>query len=90
MTIDTSARGGLTDAVTYSRIAPNTSRTDPFSGLCLGAFGPHGPELLQLQRSRDDAGDDWVSGIKLTGAHRLRKHRELLREWATEFGVRGC
>ncbi|GFH09390.1 DUF3506 domain-containing protein, partial [Haematococcus lacustris] len=40
--------------VRYSRVAlgDRNSRTDPFSGLFLGSFGPHGPELLQLQVGR--------------------------------------
>lgn len=35
----------------YSRIPTDTPKTDPFTGLYLGTFGPHGPEVLQLQRS---------------------------------------
>ena len=27
----------------------------PFSGLYLGSFGPHGPEILQLKRSVTEA-----------------------------------
>lgn len=26
-------------------------RTDPFSGIYIGSFGPHGPEALQVRRS---------------------------------------
>ena len=36
----------------YSRIQADARSVDPFSGLYLGTFGPHGPEVLQLQRSR--------------------------------------
>lgn len=35
----------------YSRIRMDTPKTDRFSGLYLGTFGPHGPEVLHLQRS---------------------------------------
>ena len=36
-------------------------------GLYLGAFGPHGQELLSLHRDVDEAGDEVVVGVKLTG-----------------------
>ncbi|GFH06863.1 DUF3506 domain-containing protein [Haematococcus lacustris] len=54
--------------VRYSRVAlgDRNSRTDPFSGLFLGSFGPHGPELLQLQRGVWD-GEEAVLATKLTG-----------------------
>ena len=42
---------GLEGTTLYSRIRPDLPRTDPFSGLYLGTFAPHGPEILQLQRS---------------------------------------
>ena len=42
---------GLEGTTLYSRIATDIPKTDPFTGLYLGTFGPHGPEVLQLQRS---------------------------------------
>ncbi|CAL8470008.1 g9550 [Coccomyxa elongata] len=51
----------------YSRITTDIPKTDPFTGLYLGTFGPHGPEVLQLQRSVTEDGEECVLGIKLTG-----------------------
>ena len=51
----------------FSRIQNDHPKTDPFSGLYLGAFGPHGPELLLLRRSHWEDGEECVQGIKLTG-----------------------
>lgn len=58
----------------FTRIDPRTASgvsTDPFSSLYTGAFGPHGPEVLQLARGRwvdGEAGDeDCVTAVKLTG-----------------------
>lgn len=42
---------GLEGTTLYSRIQTDTPKTDPFTGLYLGTFGPHGPEVLHLQRS---------------------------------------
>lgn len=53
--------------MSYSRIEPPACKTDAFSGLYLGAFGPHGPELLRLQRGRSEDGEELVIGTKLTG-----------------------
>jgi len=53
--------------VTFSRIPTDHAKTDPFCGLYLGAFGPHGPELLLLRRSLWDDGEECIQGIKLTG-----------------------
>jgi hypothetical protein len=36
--------------VTYTRLRTDYPRTDPFSGLYLGAFGSVGAQALQLQR----------------------------------------
>ncbi len=84
MTVNNNSFGGLTGAVNYTRILPNSVKTDPFAGLCLGAFGPHGPELLQLQRSRWDDGEECVVGVKLTGMQRdKQRHRAWrLLAWA--------
>ena len=58
----------------FTRIPPNVAHrksSDPFDRLYLGAFGPHGPEVLRLVRGRwgDEAmmGDDCVTAVKLTG-----------------------
>jgi hypothetical protein len=71
------------------------------AGLYLGAFGPHGQELLQLQRQVDEDGDEEVVGIKLTGDVNVpagvvsfrakvgRRHRLNLKEggYPEELGV---
>ena len=47
---------GLEGSRVYSRIRQEEMpKTDPFSGLYLGSFGPHGPEILQLKRSITEA-----------------------------------
>jgi hypothetical protein len=58
----------------FSRVPPpvaSRSNADPFDRLYLGAFGPHGPEVLRLTRGRwgDELGegDDCVTAVKLTG-----------------------
>lgn len=53
--------------VCFSRIKMDYAKTDPLCGLYLGAFGPHGPELLQLRRIECEDGEECVEGIKLTG-----------------------
>lgn len=57
-------------SVTYKRLqgaVDTTAKTgDPLSGLYLGSFGPHGPELLRLDRSIID-GEEVVQATKLTG-----------------------
>lgn len=35
----------------YTRLPADTAKTDPFTGLYLGSFSPHGPEIIQLRRS---------------------------------------
>ena len=74
------ALGGDTDALPlpgrtrFTRVPPsvaNRSSPDPFDRLYLGAFGPHGPEVLRLVRGRwgDELGVDHtcVTAVKLTG-----------------------
>lgn len=54
-------------AVRYTRIpAESSPRSDPFSGLYVGSFGPHGPELLRLRRLVVD-GEEMVEATKITG-----------------------
>lgn len=60
------AQLGETTSIMYKRIATDHPRTDPLSGLYLGSFGPHGPELLQLVRTMVD-GEEMVQATKLTG-----------------------
>ena len=64
----------LPNRVRFQRIDPSLAsglRKDIFDRLYIGAFGPHGPEVLRLVRGRwgDDVGDsnDCVTAIKLTG-----------------------
>lgn len=52
----------------YRKLRPELSvPSDPYSGLYLGTFGPHGPELLLLQRGVDEEGDECVTATKVTG-----------------------
>ena len=58
----------------FTRIDPRVASgagADPFAALYAGAFGPHGPEVLQLTRGRwgdSEGGDEeCVTAIKLTG-----------------------
>jgi hypothetical protein len=59
---------GLTGRVRYERLpaAAASSSTDPFTGVFLGSFGPHGPEALALSRVAR-GGEEWAQGRKLTG-----------------------
>ena len=65
----------LPPRVRFQRIDPRLasgSRNDVFDGLYVGAFGPHGPEVLRMVRGRwgdEDVPDasDCVTAIKLTG-----------------------
>jgi len=52
--------------IRYTRVPLDAPRTDPFSGLFIGSFGPHGPELLQVQRTIFE-GEEAVVATKLTG-----------------------
>ena len=58
----------------FTRIPPQVASresADPFDRLYLGAFGPHGPEVLRLVRGRwgDELGEgeECVTAVKLTG-----------------------
>ena len=84
----------------YKRIPMDRSKgTDPLSGLYLGSFGPHGPELLNLTRTLVD-GEEMVKALKLTGdanvpagsvsfrAKTGRKHRLEARDvYPDELGI---
>ncbi len=50
--------------IQYNRIPTDLPRSDPFTGLYLGAFGPHGPELIQLNRTMMD-GEEVVCATKV-------------------------
>ena len=58
----------------FTRIEPRVASgagADPLSALYAGAFGPHGPEVLQMARGRwgdSEGGDEeCVTAVKLTG-----------------------
>jgi len=64
----------LPNRVRFQRIDPSLasgSRKDLFDGLYIGAFGPHGPEVLRMVRGRwgDEPSEDSdaVTAVKLTG-----------------------
>jgi len=64
----------LPNRVRFQRIDPSLasgSRKDLFDGLYIGAFGPHGPEVLRMVRGRwgDEPSEecDAVTAVKLTG-----------------------
>ena len=86
-------------SVLYKRIQSDKVKTDPLSGLYLGSFGPHGPELLRLDRKIVD-GEEVVEALKLTGdanvpagyvsfrAKVSRKHKLEAREvYPDELGI---
>jgi len=52
---------------TYSRLTDVKPTTDVLSGLYLGAFGPHGPEVLKVCRTVSHDGSTTVEGVKVTG-----------------------
>ena len=56
------------NTLAYSRLPPSqATKTDPLSGLFIGAFGPHGPEIVQVTRTNKQNGEEWVVATKLTG-----------------------
>eukprot|EP00890_Picochlorum_soloecismus_P005066 jgi/Picsp_1/5560/NSC_02919-R1_protein executer chloroplastic-like len=57
---------GLEGEVSYRRLKIPTVTTDIFQGIYIGSFGPHGPEVIQVERNLID-GKEWVYGVKLTG-----------------------
>lgn len=90
----------LTGKVRYARLTPQGARTDPLTGLYIGAFGPHGPELLQLSRGTWQDGEEAVYGVKVTGDPNVpagslsfrakvgRRHRlEPSEEYPPDLGV---
>eukprot|EP00884_Botryococcus_braunii_P009582 jgi/Botrbrau1/18625/Bobra.0367s0062.1 len=91
---------GIDGLYIYSRLTSPGPPTDPFSGYFVGAFGPHGHELLRLQRFMED-GEEIVVGTKLTGDFNVpagapsfkakigRQHRLPSREYPQELGVVG-
>lgn len=57
---------GLEGEVSYRRLKVPKVTTDIFQGIYIGSFGPHGPEVIQVERNLVD-GKEWVYGVKLTG-----------------------
>ena len=57
---------GLSGRINYTRLPLNDTPTDIFSGMYLGTFGPHGPEVLRVARTMIE-NEEWVQGTKLTG-----------------------
>lgn len=94
-----SIRPSFCEQASYRRLTPSGARTDPLSGLFLGAFGMHGPELLQLSRGLDEEGEEMVFCTKITGDENVpagsvsfkarigRRHRQDPSEYPPELGV---
>ena len=58
----------LGSRTTFRRLNTSYPSTDPFSGLYVGTYGPHGPEVVQIQRGKcQEHGDECIYATKLTG-----------------------
>jgi hypothetical protein len=61
------------------------------SGLFLGTFGPHGPEVLSLSRSISlDSGEEELLGLKLTGDPNVPAGEVRCRFGGREGWAAGC